>query len=61
MHGRTYKKYYFKITIFVQNKTYLYKINKKSAKIKHKIFFFLNIYPKTLCKTRGLGNEIKTK
>jgi len=44
MHGRTYKKYYFKITIFVQNKTYLYKINKKSAKIKHKIIFFKKIF-----------------
>jgi hypothetical protein len=46
MHGRTYKKYYFKITIFVQNKTYLYKINKKSAKIKHKINFFFKYLSK---------------
>jgi hypothetical protein len=26
MHDQTYYKYYFKITIFLQNKTYLYKI-----------------------------------
>ena len=54
MHGRTYKKYYFKINIFVQNKTYLYKVKKKPAKIKQKTkkFFF----KKTLSKN-GLQNS----
>jgi len=37
MHGRTYKKYCFKINISVQNKTYLYKVKKKkTVKIKRK-------------------------
>ena len=38
MHGRTYSKYCSKITIFLQNKTHLYKIKlkKKSTKINYK-------------------------
>ena len=37
MHGRTYKKYYFKITIFCTKQNLLViKKNKKSTKIKHK-------------------------
>jgi predicted RNA-binding protein len=53
MHGRTYKKYYFKINIFVQNKTYLYKVKKKPAKIKQKtkkFFFKKNFIQKWLAK-----------
>jgi hypothetical protein len=61
MHGRTYKKYCFKINISVQNKTYLYKVKKKkTVKIKRKTkgyFKKKKLYPDIACKTHDLDNE----